>query len=77
MSVNVIDTAAGISPLRAKRRSVPYSIEKLAALAGVSSSTIRLAEKAPQTMSERTARAVAKVLRCRVQDLQPIRRKAS
>jgi transcriptional regulator with XRE-family HTH domain len=47
------------------------SIEQLAVTAGLGRSTVFLAERAPQLMSERTAQAVAAALGVPVDELRP------
>jgi DNA-binding XRE family transcriptional regulator len=51
-----------VSTLRAARIRAGLSIEQLAVKAGIARQTLYIAEKAPQLMSDRTARAVAAVL---------------
>ncbi len=60
-----------LSPLRAARLRAGLSMEALAVRAGIGRATLYWAEKAPSRMSERTARAVAKVLGVSVEELQP------
>lgn len=57
------------TPLRVRRKAAGMSLERLAVVAGVSASTLRRAEAAPSTLSERTAALVAAVLGCEVADL--------
>jgi transcriptional regulator with XRE-family HTH domain len=60
--MNANATSEPISPLRAARQRAGLSMERLAVAAGISRATLYWAEKAPQRMSDRTARAVAGVL---------------
>ncbi len=59
------------TPLRKRRKAKGLALEHLAALTGgkVSVSTIRLAERAPSTMSDRTAVLLARALGCEPADL--------
>jgi DNA-binding XRE family transcriptional regulator len=57
------------SALRSVRRRAGLTIEQLAVRAGLARQTVFLAEKAPQLMSVRTARACADVLGVKMQDL--------
>ena len=60
-----------VSPLRAARLRAGLTMEVLAVRAGISRSILYWAEKAPERMSERTAAAVARVLRVKPEDLRP------
>lgn len=64
-------TPEAVSPLRAARQRAGLSMEKLAVEAGISRATLYWAEKAPQRMSDRTVRAVAKVLGVTPAELRP------
>ncbi|WP_279324357.1 helix-turn-helix domain-containing protein [Anaeromyxobacter soli] len=68
---NANATPDALSPLRAARLRAGMSMEQLAVKAGIGRATLYWAEKAPQRMSDRTARAVAKVLRVSVEELRP------
>jgi ribosome-binding protein aMBF1 (putative translation factor) len=54
--------SANASPLRTLRRAAGLTIEALAYKAKLSATIVRLAERHPSTMSERTARRCARVL---------------
>lgn len=69
--MNANATPEPISPLRAARQRAGLSMERLAVQAGISRATLYWAEKAPQRMSERTARAVAAVLGVEPAELRP------
>ena len=69
MHANVIGEE--VSPLRAARQAKRMSMEELAVKAGISRATLYWAEKAPNRMSERTVRAVARVLRVEPEELRP------
>lgn len=60
-----------VTPLRAARLRAGLTIDVLAVRAGISRATLWWAEKAPQSMSDRTASAVARVLRVRPEELRP------
>ncbi len=60
-----------VSPLRAARLRAGLSMEALAVKAGISRSILYWAEKVPESMSDRTARAVARVLRVRLREIRP------
>lgn len=60
-----------VSPVRAARLRAGLTLEQLAFKAGIAKATLWLAERAPQVTSERTAKAIAKVLRVTASSLMP------
>lgn len=60
-----------VSRLRAARQKAGLTIDVLAVKAGISRITLYTAEHAPQLMTERTAKAVAKALGVPVKSIVP------
>lgn len=59
-----------VSKLRQLRHERGLSMEVLAVKAGITMQTLRLAEVAPELMTERTAALVAKALKLKPEDLR-------
>jgi transcriptional regulator with XRE-family HTH domain len=65
-----IPDAKKMSRLRETRLRAGLTIDVLAVRAGISRATVALAEKVPEVMSDRTAKACAKVLGVRPEEVR-------